>query len=414
MSAVTLPEEHPHPRRTPSVGVLIAISSLAPLAMNIYLPSVSGMMAVFSSSAGEIQLTMTSFILAFATSQILFGPLSDQFGRRVVVLWGTAIFGVGTVLCLVAPTLEFLIGARMIQAFGGGAGLVLGRAIVRDLFDRERSASMIGYVTMGMALAPAAGPVLGGFLDGWFGWQGGFALMLVFGAFVLAFASFGLPETLKTKRKFSLRRVVGGYALLVRERGFWIYCATAVTIASLFFAYLGGAPFVAAKTFGMEPAEIGIYLAIVAIGYFAGNFATGRLAARVGIVRMITVGTGVAVFGTLLMLSIYLANAMTGPLFFLPMFLIGLGNGTALPSAMAGAVSVRPELAGSAAGLVGCVQIGLGGLVGTLVAALITAGVAGGGEGPVILVMSVLALAAMGCLAAVHIGASQERRAAAG
>ncbi len=391
-------------KRRPSVAILVAISTLSPLAMNIYLPSMTGMMDVFSASAGEIQLTMASYFIALAVGQVILGPISDQYGRRPVILLGMGLFVIGSALCLLAPTVEALIAARVVQAVGGGAGLVLARAIVRDVYGRDRAASMIGYVTMGMAVAPTVGPAIGGLLDERFGWQGGFAVMLLFGVFVSIAAWMYLPETNHTKVDVSLKRLWGGYKELGHQKMFWAYSATAVFMAWLYFAYLGGAPFVAVSSFGMKPYEIGLYLMIVSLGYILGNFITGRVAARVGIVRMIAIGAAIGFAGATLLLIGTLTDTLTGPLFFLPMFFIGLGNGISLPSAISGAVSVRPALAGTASGIVTFFQVGTGAVVSSLVAYMIAENIAGGGEDSMIAVMFVGAIGGMICVAAVFLG----------
>lgn len=395
-------------RRTPSVAILVAISSLSPFAMNIYLPSMDGMMKAFEASAGEIQLTMAFFFVSVAVGQIILGPISDQYGRRPVVVFGMFVFVFGSIMCLLAPTVEWLIAARIIQALGGGAGLVLARAMVRDVYGREQAASMIGYVTMGMAVAPTIGPAIGGFLDAQYGWQGGFVLMLVFGIGVAIFSWTHLPETIHKKTPFSLKQIGRSYYLLCREKMFWAFCAIAVFMAWLYFAYLGGAPFVAVSSFGLSAAEIGVYLMIVSIGYILGNYITGRIAARVGIVRMIAAGALVGFFGVSLLLAGTLTDTLNGPLFFLPMFFIGMGNGISLPSAQSGAVSVRPELAGTAAGLVSFFQVGVGAVVSSFVAYMISAGVAGGNEMSIIIIMFAGGIGGIISVAAVYAGEKQQ------
>ncbi|MEP3047484.1 MAG: multidrug effflux MFS transporter [Roseibium sp.] len=390
-----------NPKRVPSVGILIAVSSLSPLAMNIYLPSMSGMMDYFSATAGEIQLTMSLYFIAIAVAQIVLGPLSDQFGRRPVIVGGMALFVVGSILCLLAPTVESLIAARVVQAVGGGTGLVLGRAIVRDMFGREQAASMIGYVTMGMAVAPTIGPAIGGFLDAQYGWQGGFVLMLVFGIGVTIASILYLPETNQHLSHVSIRKIASGYYQLGREKSFWAFCLCAVSTAWLYFAYLGGAPFVAAGVLGLSPPQIGLYFMIVAIGYILGNFITGRVAERVGVVRMIAAGTFIGVFGVSLIVAAVLSEKLNAPLLFLPMLFVGIGNGVCLPSAISGAVSVRPDLAGTASGLTSCLQIGFGSIASIWVASSLSTGTLGDGAMPMVIVMTIGAAASIVFVAAV-------------
>jgi len=356
------------PRKGPSLAILIAISSIGPVAMNIYLPSMSGMVADFGTTSGMVQLTMSIYFATIGLAQLFLGPLSDRVGRRPVILGGLALFVVGSVLCVMAPTIEALIAARIVQAIGGSC-LVLPRAIIRDLYDRENSASMIGYVTMGMSIGPMIGPAVGGWLDESFGWSGGFYLMLGLGIAVLAASIFNLPETHQNSTAAGgLKGLWNNYWALVRERFFWAYSLTAMFTSSVYFSILGGTPFIAAGLLELSPAAIGLWFLFISIGYTLGNYLSGRFAARIGILKMILLGSVFPTTAVIFLAFVTYADGLTPLTYFAPMFLIGLGNGMCLPSAIAGAVSVRPDLAGSASGLVGSIQIGFGAVCSALVA----------------------------------------------
>lgn len=371
----------------PSLGVLIAISSISPLAMQIYLPSLAGMMIVFSATAGEIQLSMSAFFIAVAISQLVWGPLSDQFGRRPIVIAGMALFVIGSVLCLVAPTIEALIAARVVQAAGGCTGMVLGRAIVRDLYGPRQAASMIGYVTMGMAVMPTIAPAIGGILDEVYGWQGGFFLMLVFGVGVLFASIYALPETNHGKVAVGAGQVFRSYTSLFKEPLYWSYALTAAFSALTYFAYLGGAPFIAAEILQLSAAQMGFYFMFVALGYIVGNYISGKFAERVGLFPMILAGSIIGGLSVLLIAGFTYCGIVTAASLFLPMFILGLGNGVCLPSAISGAVSVRPDLAGAASGLTASFQVGMGAVAGTLVAWLFAESSLAGSPWSMILVM---------------------------
>jgi MFS transporter, DHA1 family, multidrug resistance protein len=377
------------PRRAPSIAILIAISTIAPVSMNVFLPSLAGMVEAFDTTTARVQLTMSLYFAAVAVAQIFLGPLSDRYGRRPVVLAGMALYIVGSALCLVAPTIETLIFARLVQAIGGCSGLALGRAIVRDLYERDKAAGMIGYVTMGMSVGPMLGPVLGGLLDETYGWQGGFYLMLLLGIAVLVAAIFNLHETNHTKAPGSgLIGLWSNYKSLGKQPLFLAYAFTAMFTSSAYFAYLGGAPFIAAGPLGMSPAEMGLYFMFVAVGYLIGNGISGRIAAKVGLLKMVAAGSAlpaVAVAAVALMSSLGFHDPLV---LFMPMFVIGLGNGICLPSAVSGAVSVRPDLAGAASGLSGSLQIGLGAVTSTLVAWLLSENMWPGSIWPMIIVMA--------------------------
>lgn len=352
----------------PSLSVLVAISTVNPLAMQIYLPSLAGMMLVFSATAGEIQLTMSAFFIAVAISQLVWGPLSDQFGRRPIIITGMVLFVIGSVLCLMATNIESLVAARVLQAAGGCTGMVLGRAIVRDICSPRQAASMIGFVTMGMTVMPTVAPAIGGLLDQFYGWRGGFVLMLLVGIGVLWAAIRHLPETHKDRSPVGPKQVLRAYATLFREPLYWSYALTAAFSALTYFAYLGGAPFIASQLLSLSAAEMGFYFMFVALGYILGNYLSGKLTERVGMLPMILSGTMMGVASVALIGGAAYFNTLTPLTLFLPMFLLGLGNGVCLPSTLAGAVSVRPELTGAASGLTASLQVGTGAIAGSLVA----------------------------------------------
>ncbi|WP_049792593.1 multidrug effflux MFS transporter [Polymorphum gilvum] len=377
-------------RPRPSLAVLIAVSTINPLSMNMYLPSLAGMVAAFATTTAKIQLTMSLYLAAVGVAQIFLGPISDRYGRRPVIVWGMAVFILGSLICLVAPSVEILILGRIVQALGGCTGLVLGRAIVRDLYDRDQAASMIGYVTMGMAVGPMLGPAVGGALDQSFGWRGGFYLMLVLGMLVFAAAWYNLHETNHSRTSGGgLGGLVRNYRQLAHSRQFWAFASTAMFTSSVYFAFLGGAPFIAVDVLGMEPWTIGLYFMLVALGYITGNGLSGRYAARIGIMKMVGVGSAVPLVAVVALTVLFGAGVSHPLSLFLPMFLVGLGNGISLPSALSGAVSVRPDLAGAASGLAGSMQIGLGAVSSTLVAWMLSQSMWPATVWPMVLVMSV-------------------------
>jgi len=389
-------------RRAPTIMTLIAVSTINPLAMNIYLPSLAGMVAAFGTTTSKVQMTMSLYLAAVAITQIFIGPLSDRYGRRPVIVWGMLIFVLGSIICIAAPTIEMMFFGRIIQAAGGCTGLILGRAIVRDLYDREQSASMIGYVTMGMTIGPMIGPALGGWLDQSYGWEGGFYLMLALGVVVFIGAWADLHETNYNRQSTGgIKGLVKSYRALLGEPQFLAYACTAMFTSSVYFSYLGGAPFIAVDVLGMKPAEIGLYFMFVAAGYILGNWISGRFAARVGVIRMVIMGSFLPAMSVALVAVAIVAGYYHPLSLFLPMFFVGLGNGTCLPSAISGAVSVRPELAGAASAFSGSLQIGFGALTSTTVAWLLSENMFPGTVWPMVAVMfSCILLTAMSVTAA--------------
>ncbi len=338
--------------------------------MNMFLPSLPNMTAYFQTDYGLMQLSVGLYLGISAVLQILIGPISDKAGRRPVILWGLALFLVATLGCIYAPTAELFLVCRMCQAIVAVA-MVLSRAAVRDMFEQDKAASMIGYVTMGMAIVPMISPMLGGFLDEAFGWRANFWALFIMGALTLWLAWKDQGET-ATKSGKSLTRQFGEYPELLTSPRFWGYSLAAGFCSGAFFAYLGGGPFVGSVVFGLSPFWVGIYFGAPALGYFFGNMFTGMLAQRVGLNRLVLIGSLINAFGVLLSLLIFLIGQGSALSFFGLMTFVGLGNGLVIPNATAGMLSVRPQLAGSASGLGGAIMIGGGAALSMLAGAALS------------------------------------------
>ncbi len=294
-------------RNTPPVlATLILLAGLSALTMNIFLPSLPRMAEWFGVPYGLMQQSVALYLALSAGLQILIGPLSDRYGRRKVLLWSLVLFLLATVGTLLAPTATVFLICRMAQAVIA-SGMVLSRAIVRDITSDAEAASMIGYVTMGMSLVPMIGPVIGGYLDDTFGWQANFALLLALGMLVLALAWADLGETAEL-REVSILGQMRLYPALLSSRRFWGYTAAAAFASGCFFAYLGGAPYVGTEVYGLTSSQIGMLFALTAVGYAAGNYLAGRFSVRMGMNRMVLTGTLVTTFGLVLLLALTLAG----------------------------------------------------------------------------------------------------------
>jgi DHA1 family bicyclomycin/chloramphenicol resistance-like MFS transporter len=377
----------------PHIFTLILLTGLGALSMNIFLPSLPAMTEFFDTDYRLMQLSVALYLAVNAALQIVVGPISDRYGRRPVLLWGIAIFLLATLGCLIAPTIEVFLAFRMLQAVVV-VGLVLGRAVVRDMYPQDQAASQIGYVTMGMAVVPMIGPAIGGVLDETLGWQANFWLLGLLGVLVLGLTWRDLGET-AARGSASFGEQFAQYPELFASRRFWGYCLAAAFASGAFFAYLGGAPYVGSEVFGLSASEVGIYFGAPAVGYFFGNWLSGRFSTRVGINRMILWGTLLSAGGLALSLLLFLAGFKTALVFFGFMTFVGLGNGMVLPNATSGMLSVRPHLAGTASGLGGAIMIGGGAALSALAGALLTRG---DGAYPLILIMlatSVLAVASI-------------------
>ncbi|UWQ59684.1 multidrug effflux MFS transporter [Leisingera caerulea] len=348
----------PGQRTPPRIFTLILLAGLSALGMNLHLPSLAGMSEYYAVDYRVMQLSVALYLAGNAVVQIFVGPISDQMGRRPVILTSIVLFLLATLGCIYAPTAEIFLMFRVAQT-AVAATMVLSRAAVRDLYDTNEAASMIGYVTMGMAIVPMIGPAIGGFLDQWMGWKANFWMLFLVGAatLMITFADFG--ETAHKSGK-TLMAQFREYPELLRSPRFWGYSLSSGLASGAFFAYLGGAPFVGTEVYGLNTAELGVYFSAPAVGYFAGNFISGRYSMRLGVNRMVLWGCVINGGGVLLSLLIAMAGADSVITFFGLMCFVGLGNGMAIPNATAGAISVRPHLAGTASGLSGAIMIGAG------------------------------------------------------
>lgn len=338
----------------PHITTLVLMTATAAIATNLFLPSLPTMAEEFGTSYAIIQLAVTGYLALTGFVQLAIGPVSDRVGRRPVMIAALAIFVLASIGAAHATSLTAFLAFRALQA-SSVAGFVVSRAAIRDMVGRERAASMIGYVTMGMALAPMIAPAVGGALGDAFGWRSNFHALALAGMATLIVIWFDQGET-NRHRSGSFREQARAYPALLRSRRFRGYALSMMFASGTFFAYLGGAPYVGAVVYGLSATELGLYLAITPLGYATGNGVSGRFAERVGLYRMMIGGASI----TLGFMSITLLTAMAEvahPLgFFAFTFAIGLGNGIVLPSASAGMLDLRPDLAGSAAGLGGALM----------------------------------------------------------
>jgi DHA1 family bicyclomycin/chloramphenicol resistance-like MFS transporter len=380
-------------RSPPKVVTLTLLAGISALAMNVFLPSLPGMARWFDVPYATMQLSVALYLALSSVLQVVIGPISDRYGRRKVVITALVLFLIATAGTLLAPNATVFLIFRMAQAVVA-AGMVLSRAIVRDMVPDAEAASMIGYVTMGMSLVPMIGPVIGGVLDDAFGWQANFALLLGLGLIVLALVWADLGETATTTR-LGLADQMRQYPSLFRSARFWAYCGSASFASGCFYAYLGGAPYVGNQVYGLTSSQVGVLFALPAVGYMAGNFIAGRYSMRVGMARMVLWGTLVTTLGLLTLLALTLAGLSSATVFFALTIPMGLGNGMSLPNANAGILSVRPDLAGTASGLGGAIIIGGGAALAALAGNLLPPG---SDEMPLVLLMLTSSVASVLCV----------------
>ncbi len=346
-------------RTTPAhIATLVCLTAVASMNMNVFLPSLPGMAEYFDAPYPVLQLSVSAYLLGSALLQVIAGPLSDKFGRRPIILWGFGIFIVATIGCALAPTVEVFLGFRMMQA-AVVVGMAISRASIRDTLPPAKAASLIGYVTMGMAIAPMFAPMFGGFLDELFGWQATFVFLALLGVATFVLTWFDLGET-AAKTDNSVFQQFKEYPSLLKSRRFWAYSMTLAFATGSYFAFLGGGPFVGSVIYGLSPTALGLAFAAPALGYAAGNFLAGRYSVRVGLSRMINLGISTVMFGLGAVITAFYLGFNSVTVFFVSMVFVGLGNGMTIPNATSAMLSVRPELAGSASGLGGALMIGGG------------------------------------------------------
>jgi len=359
---------HARGRRKPPLWVLILATALSSFALQVMVPAMPGLVDVFGVPYGTVQVTLTAYLVGLTAGQLVYGPLSDRFGRRPVLMAGFVLFLVGTAFCIFAWDIGALIVGRVLQAVGGCSGIVLSRAIVRDIYDRERAAQMIAYITAGMVIAPMIGPVIGGYLYEWYGWQSIFWFVLAAGLFVTAACGLFLHEThFDRGATTTTRDLIDGFGVLLRIRRFRGYSLQVAFTTASFYSFLGGAAFVAVEVMGRSASGYAWWFVMISGSYMAGNFTSGRIGGRVGLDRMITIGTVLSMAGGFVMLAVELSGALTIESFFLLAGVMSVGNGFSMPNGFAGAVSVDPQRAGTASGLSGALQMGIGAVLMTAV-----------------------------------------------
>ncbi len=373
-----MPSFSPKPARL-FLLVLVAATAVGPLSMQIFLPALPAIQAAFGVTAALAQLALSISFFAIAFATLAYGPLSDRFGRRPLLLIGLVLFVGGTVICALAPSIELLIVGRVVQACGGASGLVLARAIVRDLYDRERATTVLAYLTMAMVVAPMIAPTIGGILTDLFGWRASFVLVLMVGAVVLLATGAVLSETNKTRGATqTLRGMAREFAGLLAHPLFRGYAMQTAFGMGMFFTFLGAAPYLMSQTLQMTSLDMaigrglatfgmaadgfratlyGLYFIAVSLGFMVGNFIAAKFSRTVGGDRMIVLGSGLAVVATLVGLGLTALGVWTPPMVFGCATVIAFSNGLAIPNGQSGLVSVNPRLAGSASGLSSFLQM---------------------------------------------------------
>jgi MFS transporter, DHA1 family, multidrug resistance protein len=339
-------------------AMLAMLTAIGPLSTDLFLPSLPGMTVAFQTDLPRVQLTLSVYLFAFAVGQVFYGPLADVHGRRPVILLGLVIYVVASAASLFAPTIEVLIGARALQALGAAAPIVLGRAIVRDVYEGPQAARELSRMGMLMGLVPAIAPVVGGMLEPLFGWKGSFGALLICGLSLLLAAFLLLPETIRARRTEPLTpaSIFGGFGVILRHPEFRTNATlTALTFAGL-FAFISGSSFVLQRAYGLTPLQFAFSFSAMCVGFIAGAITTQTMVGRWGNALTVRIGAVALAVGGVAMLALSLAGAGPTLAVTIPMMLYAGGVGLVLPAANAGAMMPFPERAGAASSLQGLLQ----------------------------------------------------------
>ncbi|GAB3457409.1 multidrug effflux MFS transporter [Insolitispirillum peregrinum] len=344
---------------------LVIVTASGPVSMQMILPALPAIGEHFSVGPAMTHMLVSLALIAFGSSMLVWGPLSDRYGRRLPLVGGTVLFAAGAGLCLVAPTIELLIAGRVLGAAGAAAGMVLTRAMVRDIYPSEQVSSAMSQLTAGQIVPPMLAPALGGWLTDRFGWHWNFVVLVVLGLLALVLA-WRLPETNRMRAQGAASAgLLSSFSHLLRLPRFNSYALFGAAAMAAYFAFLAGAPDVAMEQMHMTPSGYGVAYIALSLSFLVGNMLSARLSPRLGMDRMILLGGGLtvasALAGVLVLLGISVA-AGSPWLLFVTGSVIAFGNGMSLNNAQAGAMGVEPRMAGAAAGIAGFVQMVSGAL----------------------------------------------------
>ena len=343
--------------------LLVTMTGLAPVTLYMLVPALPVIATDFGRDIAVAQMTVSLYMVGLACSQILMGPLSDRFGRRPVLLAGFCLMVAASVGCVLAETLPQLIAARFFQALGGATGMVVSRAIIRDLYPRERVGAMISLVVAALMIGQLVSPLAGGLLEHAFGWRAIFYAVTAAAILTACAIAFRLPETRRARDPGSAAGFLGDARSLLSSRTFVGYMLCQVLASALIFTFAGAGPYVVVTQMGRSSVEYGAWFATSGLAYLIGNLCCVRFAPHHALDRLIWFGLALQLAGALLNLVWGLAGLNQLPSWlFITHMLVMFGNAFVMSNSAAGAISVRPQAAGTASGTMGFLQMGFGSL----------------------------------------------------
>lgn len=361
------PTGGPVPAATLKLTALLAcLVAFGPISTDLYLASLPDLGRYFAASVADVQNTLSVFLLGFAGAMLIYGPLSDRFGRRPVILGGVIVFMIGSAACMVAPDIHMLTAARFLQAVGACSGAVVARAVVRDVYPRDQAAKVMAYMGSAMAIAPFAAPIIGGWIHTLWGWRANFAVLVIFGALLFVWVWRVLKETNSHPDADALSplAMLANYRTLAGDRVVVGYVLTVAFAYAAMFTFVSASSFVLIEVMGLPAHYFGFGFAAVISGYIAGGLLSGRLTQRLGIKRMVGLGSAACAVIGVMGAGLAWAGIQTLAAVLLPLVAFFLTAAFVIPNGGIGAISPHPRIAGSASALLGFIQMGAGAVMG--------------------------------------------------
>jgi len=373
------------------LAVLATLVALGPLSVDVYLPAMPAMQAAFDSSISQMHLTLSAYLAGFAIFHLICGPLSDRFGRKPILMYGTIIFVVACVGCSQSATISELLSFRFLQGVGACVGPTLARAMVRDIFGPSRAARALSLIAMLMALAPAVAPTLGGVMLLFLPWSSIFLFLAVYGAVTIVLVQRFIPESLPKRQSMHPVAIARNYAELIRDPHYLLVTLASALMYAALLAYLSSSAFVYINMLGVPVEYFGLVFLAGVAGYAAGSAVSARLSSHYAPEKLSLLGTQLGLAATV---SMWLGSELyphSVAVYMLPMALFSTALGLVLPNSMAIALRPFPHIAGTASALLGFIQMSISALSSALIGLLLTTT-----PRPMVLTMLVISILALG------------------
>lgn len=348
--------------------LLGALAAFAPLSIDMYLPALPELANYFGASASMAQLSLTACLLGIAVGQLIIGPLSDIYGRKKPLMIGLIVYVIASVLCIVAPSIETFVLLRLVQGLGGAAGIVLSRAIVRDMYDGPEMTKFFALLMLVNGVAPIAAPIAGGQVLQWTSWRGVFLVLGAIGVVMLLASWLGLRETLQEQNRLKggLQSTLRTFGTLIRDRVFMGYALSQGFVTAAMFAYISGSPFVLQEIFGVSPQMFSVCFAINGVGIIIASQTAGRLAGKVSETKLLIVGLSMASIGGVALLLVILADLGLIAVL-IPLFFVVSSVGVIQTASFTLAMQSQGKAAGSASALIGLLSFVIGAIAAPMV-----------------------------------------------